>query len=143
MRPKNDPTEPELVSWFKGELRSYCKDKYRVRQLEKKIELLESRFNVHSPNLDGVPVTPTDHDQRLAEYITEKEKYERELSVIREKRKTVERILDLIDDDVRKAMIDVYSGNRSAVYWSYAMHLSLRGFYNRVDLAIAKAVRKG
>jgi hypothetical protein len=130
-----------MVAWFKAELRSYYHDEPRMIYLQKKLKKLESRFEAHSPNLTDVRSGTVSRDERLSEYVTEKDSIEKELSVIIQKRKVVESIISRIDDEFITPIRMIYSGKQNISYYAYKAHRSVRGYKHHINLAILRALK--
>lgn len=137
-------TELEMVGWFKAELRSYYHDAPRIKYLESKLKQLNNRFEAHSPNLSGMPGgSVTSHDEKLAEWIEEKEAYEKELRLILQKRSMVEFILDRIEPEYVEPLRMIYSGKQNIAFYAYRAHRSVRGYKHHINMAILRALTKG
>ena len=132
----------DMVNWFKAELRSYYGSKSRVRHIESKIRQLEARFNVRSPDLSGLKGTPVSNDERLAEYITEKAKYEKELAIHEQRQQFVEEVLSKIPESTRNEIIAIYSSHQNINAFALRSGYSSVWYQELINRAIFNALTK-
>ena len=86
--------DSKKVKWFKKEFESYLSQSPIRKQIETKIELLKSKFDLHSSQWGSVHYNGIDNDCKLAEYVAKKEELEKELEVLNYQSERVHRILD-------------------------------------------------
>jgi hypothetical protein len=132
-----------ILREFKSELEAYEYLKPRVKVLQENILVLQARFGPHSPQMGGVQATgPQDHDAKLAQYIQQKERYERDLETFLGITRRVENILNLMPDDKMKYVEDVYSKNKTLQQVANESGYNLKSMEQIIDLTIIKAVKK-
>ena len=71
--------DSKKVKWFKKEFESYLSQSPIRKQIETKIELLKSKFDLHSSQWGSVHYSGQDNDCKLADYVAKKEELEKEL----------------------------------------------------------------
>ena len=81
-----------------------------IAELKERLEEIDAMIGYHSPNLDGVVGVPRSHDERLAEYITKREKIASEIQRMEDQLKRIDGVLMFVDEDVRELFKNMYSG---------------------------------
>ena len=69
--------DSKKVKWFKKEFESYLSQSPIRKQIETKIELLKSKFDLHSSQWGSVHYSGIDNDCKLAEYVAKEEEVEK------------------------------------------------------------------
>ena len=134
--------EDVKTTWFKAELRAYYHAQPIIKDLKDQIAVLDNRLEYHSPNLSGERGVPQSHDEKLAKYITIRDRYVKQLEVISSQYERITAILSLIEEDDRESIINVYSGASRLEEEANARGYCVEALRWRINAVIVKAVNK-
>ena len=128
-----------LIRQFKNELKARLEYQTRITELENKILLLEAKLTVHSPALTDVHYSQETRDAKLAEYVTRKDRYVKELDALQAQAEKVDSKLALMDQEVVFHLRNVYLGKYTMEEAGRRTHLTEMQFRSWVDREILKA----
>lgn len=134
--------DSKKVKWFKKEFESYLSQSPIRKQIETKIELLKSKFDLHSSQWGSVHYNGQDNDYKLADYVAKKEELEKELEVLNYQSERVHRILDYMKPWERKDLEKIFLGRKKYSDLSKELGFSETKVKGMFDLAILQAVKK-
>lgn len=134
--------DSKKVKWFKKEFESYLSQSPIRKQIETKIELLKSKFDLHSSQWGSVHYSGQDNDCKLADYVAKKEELEKELEVLNYQSERVHRILDNMKPWERKDLEKIFLGRKKYSDLAKELGFSETKVKGMFDLAILQAVKK-
>ncbi|MCH4182955.1 MAG: hypothetical protein LKF48_07355 [Prevotella sp.] len=132
--------EREAIYGFRGELEAYEYSRSSAQRLGAAIDELDNRFEPHSPNLGGTPITPASHDERLAKYITLRDQYNRDLQTYANLMLRVQSVLNKMDPEIAKHVVELSLKKKTVNQIADEMYLSPRQARTRMDQEILRAL---
>ena len=133
----------KMVNWYKAQLKSYiCSEPVR-QKIESRLSELDNLLNYHSPPLSSdVHGSAKTHDQKLADYITKRDRFIAQLKSFQEEQKVVEAILNLIPEDTRNMILRVHRGKRTIEGEAVRAGMSKNNIQQEIDREILRAVKE-
>jgi hypothetical protein len=128
-----------IIRQFKNELKARLHYQKRIDELEQTIMSIEAKLEVHSPSLSNIHYSQESHDAKLANMVTHKEAFERELEMLKAQADKVDSKLALMNPTVVFHLRNVYLGNYTLEEAGNRMGLSRHQFRDLVDDEIYKA----
>ena len=111
-----------------------------IQELKMRLEELDASMDVHSPNLDGMHYTPVDHDTRLADYVTRRERILDDIRRMESQMTRIQGVMALMDDQIKSMFIDSYSGKMNVEAAAYKHHYDPRAARRAIDREIRNAI---
>ena len=111
-----------------------------IQELKTRLEELDASMDVHSPNLDGMHYTPVDHDTRLADYVTRRERILDDIRRMESQMTRIQGVMALMDDQIKSMFIDSYSGKMNVEAAAYKHHYDPRAARRAIDREIRNAI---
>ena len=113
----------------------------KMLELEEKLQLLQNSFEAHSPVMNGLPLgNRADRDQRLADYITKKERLEKEYDSLSASGIRVNQIMGYMPDEWAKLIKDLYGGKKTSGACADEIGYTRAGMYYHLKLEILMAL---
>lgn len=95
---------------FRHEFKASISYPSHISQLKEQLEEIDAMVGYHSPTFGGIPGIPTPRDEKLANYITKRNKIISEIERMEAQLERIDGILLFVDDDVRELFKNMYSG---------------------------------
>ena len=127
-------SDKQRVEWVKGEIQSYYNSEEIRQALEEKIQILDNRFEYHSPKFTDIHYSAPTLDERLANYIVTKDELLEQVEGLEKNKKRVEKVLSLLTEKDKESIEAIYSKKRTWIDESIQRDMTiweLRGHLER------------
>lgn len=105
-----EEAEAKKVKFFKNQLQSYLVQNETRKSYEDKLQLINRSMELHSTQFGSVHYNSVESDTKLANWITKKAEYEKELENLDYITQRVEKILSYMQAWMAKDLIKIYTG---------------------------------
>ncbi|MBE6121182.1 MAG: hypothetical protein E7190_00530 [Erysipelotrichaceae bacterium] len=96
------------INQFKHEYAAYVTYDDNLSDLRERLYEIDCAMDIHSPNMSGIHYAPVSRDERLANYVTKRDRILKEIARIEKEQKRISEVLNLMNKTERKNFEDVY-----------------------------------
>lgn len=128
------------IKQFKAEYSAYLGYSDQLDELHEMLNELDCSMEIKSPNMSGIRYTPLSRDERLAVFITKREKIVKEITRVEREQYRIARILDLMGPVERKNFEDVFQRRTTYTKLAYDQYRSEKSLRRDVDREIYNAI---
>lgn len=132
----------QRVAAFRNEYSAYLNGWREEDRIRQKIREIENTLAAHSPALESTGKGNRTHDEKLADYITRKQRLEQDLQGYEYRRERVEKVISLMPQDTAAVMRAIYSHRYTFAEAANRVHTSERGLRNQINREILKALNR-